>query len=98
MCIRDSLISEEEKNAALSSPLELIRPREDDNPSRYFLNYVLEKLESKYGKEFVHFGGLKVFTTLDTRLQDFAQKSASSHLEALESKMVHEIAEKHLQV
>ncbi|MCH2390013.1 MAG: hypothetical protein MK234_04955, partial [Nitrospinales bacterium] len=33
--------TEEEKNEALSSSLGLIRPREDDNPSRYFLNYVL---------------------------------------------------------
>ena len=96
--VKEHLISEEEKNEALSSSLGLIRPRKDDNPSRYFLNYVLAKLEGKYGKEFVHFGGLKVFTTLDTRLQDFAQKSALSHLEALESKMVHEIAKKNLQV
>ena len=96
--VKEHLISSEEKNEALSSSLELIRPREDDNPNRYFLNYVLEKLESKYGKEFVHFGGLKVFTTLDTRLQGFAQRSALSHLEALESKMVHGVEKKYLQV
>ena len=46
---------------------------------------MVAKLERDYGKEFVHFGGLKVFTTLDTRLQDFARKSALSHLEALEN-------------
>jgi len=96
--VKEHLISSEEKNEALSSSLELIRPREDDDPSRYFLNYVLAKLESKYGKEFVHFGGLKVFTTLDTRLQGFAQMSALSHLEALESKMVHGVEKKYLQV
>ena len=56
--VKEHLISAEEKNEALSSSLALIRPREDDNPNRYFLNYELEKLESKYGKEFVHFGGL----------------------------------------
>ena len=92
--VKEYLISSEEKTEALSSPLELTRPREDDNPNRYFLNYVLTKLEDKYGKEFVHFGGLKIFTTLDTRLQSFAQKSALSHLEALGSKMVHGIVEK----
>ena len=96
--VKERLISLEDKNEALSSPLELIRPREDDNPNRYFFNYILAKLEDKYGKEFVHFGGLKVFTTLDTRLQAFAHKSALSHLDVLESKIAHKIKEKHLQV
>ena len=96
--VKERLISLEDKNEALSSPLELIRPREDDNPNRYFFNYILAKLENKYGKEFVHFGGLKVFTTLDTRLQAFAHKSALSHLDVLESKIAHKIKEKHLQV
>ncbi|HAX45658.1 MAG TPA: peptidase, partial [Nitrospina sp.] len=85
--VKENLISPDEKNKALASPLELTRPREDNNPNRYFVNYVIEKLERDYGKEFVHFGGLKVFTTLDARLQGFAQKSAVSHLEALESEM-----------
>ncbi len=85
--VKENLISPDEKNKALASPLELTRPREDNNPNRYFVNYVIEKLERDYGKEFVHFGGLKVFTTLDARLQGFAHKSAVSHLEALESEM-----------
>ena len=96
--VQESLISPEEKNDALSSPLELTRSVEDNNPNRYFVNYVVAKLERDYGKEFVHFGGLKVFTTLDTRLQDFAQKSALSHLEALEREMVNQDEKNPLQV
>lgn len=96
--VNEHLISSEEKKEALSSSLELSLPREDDNPNRYFLNYALGILERKYGKEFVHFGGLKVFTTLDTRLQDIAQRSALSHLELLESKMVEREGKKYLQV
>ncbi|MDP7058509.1 MAG: PBP1A family penicillin-binding protein [Nitrospinaceae bacterium] len=96
--VKERLISAEEKNIALASPLELTRPREDDNPNRYFINYVIEKLERDYGKEFVHFGGLKVFTTLDARLQGFAQKSAVSHLEALESEMKASDTKESLQV
>ena len=96
--VKEKLISTEEKNIALASPLELTRPREDDNPNRYFINYVIEKLERDYGKEFVHFGGLKVFTTLDARLQGFAQKSAVSHLEALESEMKASDTKESLQV
>jgi len=96
--VKENFISSEEKSEALSSPLELIRAREDDNPNRYFINYVLAKLESKYGQEFVHFGGLKVFTTLNTRLQEFAHMSALSHLEVLEGKMTRGLPEKKIQV
>ena len=96
--VKENLISPEEKREALSSPLELIRPREDNNPNRYFTNYVVSKLERDYGKEFLHFGGLKIFTTLDTRLQDFAQKSALSHLEVLENEMTTQDVKTPLQV
>ena len=41
---------------------------------------------------------MKVFTTLDTRLQGFAQKSALSHLEALESEMTVQDLKNPLQV
>ena len=43
----------------------------------------MAKLERHYGKEFVHFGGLKIITTLDTRLQKFAWRGAQNHLELL---------------
>ena len=96
--VKENLITYEEKTEALSSPLELTRPREDDNPNQYFVNYVVAKLERDYGKEFVHFGGLKVFTTLDTRLQVFAQRSALSHLEVLEDELTTQKARNPLQV
>ena len=96
--VKEGLISLTEKKEALSSPLELTRPREDNNPNRYFVNYVVAKLERDYGREFVHFGGLKVFTTLDTRLQDFANKAALSHLEVLEGEMTSQNKKNPLQV
>ena len=82
--VNEQIISQEEKEEALDSLLELAAPRENDDPSLYFVNFVIDRLEQDYGKEFVRFGGMKVFTTLDTRLQRFAQKAARSHLKTLE--------------
>ena len=82
--VKEQLISREKKEEALNSPLELSSPRENDDPNLYFVNFVIDRLEQDYGKEFVRFGGIKVFTTLDTRLQRFAQKAARSHLKTLE--------------
>lgn len=40
----------------------------------HFVLYIKELLEQKYGKDVVEQGGLKVYTTLDGKLQDYAEK------------------------
>ncbi len=40
----------------------------------HFVLYVKEILEQKYGKDVVEQGGLKVYTTIDGKLQDYAEK------------------------
>ncbi len=84
-------ITQSEMNATLQEPLELVPPKEESNPNLYFVNFVIDKLEQKYGKEFVHFGGLKIFTTLDSRYQQFAQRSVETHLTALEKRLKPEL-------
>lgn len=95
--VSENLISINEKELAQQSSLDLTNPRVDSNPNLYFVDQVLEQIERSYGKEFVHFGGLKIFTTLDTRYQKFAFKSARNHLEALEDKIVKEPSDGPLQ-
>ena len=41
----------------------------------YFFSYVLEQLQQQYGAATVQEGGLKVYTTIDPRLQRLAQKA-----------------------
>lgn len=85
--VAEKLISVDEKDTALQSDLDLVNPRVESNPNLYFVDRVLEQLERDYGKEFVHFGGLKITTTLDSRYQQFAVNSSHNHLEALEEKI-----------
>ena len=88
--VSENLITANEKELAQQSNLDLVYPRVESNPNLYFVDQVLAQIERVYGKEFVHFGGLKIFTTLDTRYQKFAFKSVRNHLEALEVKIVKE--------
>jgi len=76
-----------EMQEATRSDLELVTPKKISNPNQYFINFVIDQLEEEYGKEFVHFGGLKVFTTLDSRHQKFAYRAAERHLKALDRVM-----------
>jgi len=43
----------------------------------------VRRLEQKYGKEFIHFGGLRIVTTLNARMQRAAHNSVSEHLSFL---------------
>jgi penicillin-binding protein 1A len=40
----------------------------------HFVLYIKQVLEDKYGKDVVEQGGLKVYTTLDSELQEYAEK------------------------
>ena len=96
--VSENLISSSEREEALKSRIDLANPKVESNPNLYFVDEVLAKLEKNYGKEFVHFGGLKIFTTLDTRYQYFALKGARNHLEVLKGKIKKETNSEKLQV
>ena len=49
---------------------------------------MIDKLQENYGREFVYFGGLKIFTTLDTQYQKMAQKAADAHLASLDKSIM----------
>ncbi len=85
--VRSNSISPIQMEQALETDLELAPRRIQSNPNQYFIQYVTAKLEKEYGKEFVHFGGLKIFTTIDSRLQQFAQQAVINHMRALDKRM-----------
>ena len=85
--VSSGFISPIQMEEALETDLELAPRRIQSNPNQYFIQYVISKLEKEYGKEFVHFGGLKIFTTIDVRLQQFAQQSVATHMKSLDKRM-----------
>ncbi|MCF7812007.1 penicillin-binding protein [Candidatus Gracilibacteria bacterium] len=46
-----------------------------DIKAPHFVFYVREKIEEKYGKEFLKNGGLRIYTTLDPDLQELAEET-----------------------
>ena len=85
--VRSGFISPIQMEEALASDLDLTTPRMYSNPDQYFLQFVIDKLEREYGREFVHFGGLKIFTTIDTRLQKYAHQAVAMHMKALDRRI-----------
>ncbi|MDP2642713.1 MAG: penicillin-binding protein [Candidatus Peregrinibacteria bacterium] len=70
-------ITEKERKTALNE-LQAIQFQKHVEKIKHphFVLYVKQILEEKYGKDVVEKGGLKVYTTLDSSLQDYAEKTA----------------------
>src|SRR5438552_7436369 len=67
-------ISREEYEHAKAAPLGLHIQRWENSIAPYFVDDVREFLEKKYGPETVHEKGLRVYSTLNLRLQRIAEK------------------------
>jgi penicillin-binding protein 1A len=68
------------------SELGLIPPERRRTTGQYFLEYVQQVLEGKYGSDMVFKGGLNVYTTLNPMMQLAAEQSLREGLKALESR------------
>lgn len=76
-------ISQKEADAAFEKPLDL-RPRQASTAGSYFLDAVIKQLEDRYGPQVVYNGGLRVTTTLDTQLQQWATDAAQKGAKRLD--------------
>lgn len=53
------------------------------NRAPYFTEYIRQKLEEEYGSNAIYRGGLKVYTSLDIKMQEYAQEALCNALERL---------------
>lgn len=76
----NGIISEEEKKHAWEEPVKFAEKEGRANQLGYFTQYVLKESTTIFGAEAVNYGGLKIYTTLDRRLQSLAWNSINGHL------------------
>jgi penicillin-binding protein 1A len=75
-------ITLQEATEAKNTPIDLKRSEVQNAP--YFVEFVRQQLETRYGVNAVYKGGLSVYTTLDMKLQTEAQKALAKGLENAE--------------
>ncbi len=81
-------LKDAEARKLAKSDLGLIPPERRRTTGQYFLDYVQQTLEAKYGADMVFKGGLNVYTTLDPRMQLTAEQSLRDGLKTLETRTV----------
>lgn len=75
-------ISEAQRIEAENKPLNYYVNR-NDIAAPHFVFYVKEKLIEKYGEDMVNKGGLKITTTLDLDIQNYAQEQIATEIAKL---------------
>jgi 1A family penicillin-binding protein len=80
--LEDKYINQEQYQQALDSPL-TFAPQTNNLNAPHFSLYVKELLVEKYGEALVEKGGLRVTTSLDLDLQNFAQEAVATEVAKL---------------
>jgi penicillin-binding protein 1A len=78
------MITQEAHDDALKQPIKVFSA--DPIVAAYFVEEVRQQLEKSYGATAVYKGGLSVYTTLDLKLQDYAQRAVEAGAKDAEAK------------
>jgi penicillin-binding protein 1C len=82
--VEDGYLKEDEAKKAEEEELKFAQNKVDIK-APHFVLYIKELLVEKYGEKMVEQGGLKVETTLDLDLQEFAQQAVASEVAKLKN-------------
>lgn len=85
--VLSGFISDSQAHQAMLSRPKLYHEQADSRTGSYFLDALIKDLIQKYGEDVVYHGGIRVFSTIDTRLQSHAVHSIKKGLERLDTMM-----------
>ena len=84
--VEDGYITKAQEEEAKNTTLTFTKPTNIKAP--HFVMYVKEQLASELGEHAVERGGLKVYTTLDADLQEYAQATVAAEVAKLKNTQV----------
>ncbi len=82
----ENFITEKEAKEAMAEPIKLANKSEDVEFAAFFIEEVRKYIERKYGYEGLYTAGLKVYTTLDSKMQMLAEEALRKGLHNLAKK------------
>ena len=85
--LKVNFITEQEFEEAVAFPIQLKRLNLFYGKASYFLDHVKKTVEQMYSPEVLSYGGLKIYTSLDTRSQNFAQRAVQEGLKDLDEQL-----------
>lgn len=84
--VEDKYINQDEADKAKTAPL--VYAKQEAPSAPHFALWIKSQLSEKYGEQVVERGGLRVTTTLDLDLQEFAQNAVTTEVGKLKKQKV----------
>ena len=81
---RAGIVSDADAHLAQAYPLQLAGKEESGESAPYFVEWVRQQLEAKFGQQ-LYEAGLKVYTTVDADMQGAAERALEAQLRAIEA-------------
>ncbi|OYV67229.1 MAG: hypothetical protein B7Z72_09970, partial [Gemmatimonadetes bacterium 21-71-4] len=81
---KDGLVSDADASLAKAYPLQLAGRSESGDVAPYFVEWVQQQLDARFGQR-LYEQGLKIYTTLDLDLQSAAERAMETQLRAIEA-------------
>ncbi|MBO0703891.1 MAG: penicillin-binding protein, partial [Candidatus Dormibacteraeota bacterium] len=80
--VHSKMVTQEQANEAFAVDLrpELHTPDSSIKQAPEFVNWVVQQLADKYGEKAAYEGGLRVYTTLDPKIQQIAESSVKANV------------------
>jgi penicillin-binding protein 1A len=82
-------ITEHEYDSLKSLPIHVVAGGENIGIAPYFTETIRQYLLSKFGEDILYTGGLKVYTTLDSKLQTVAEAAVEAKVDSLRADIRH---------
>lgn len=82
----EGFIDKKQMLAAEDEPFVRIPVKKDQFKAPYFVEYIRELLDQKYGESALYRGGLNVYTTLNYQMQEMAEEAMEKGLQQVEKR------------
>ena len=90
--VEHGYIAEADARRANRTPLGLVAPERRRGSGQYFLEYLQQSLEARFGSDLLYKGGLSVYTTLNPVLQRTAEQALRDGLQAVAQRQAPRVA------
>jgi penicillin-binding protein 1A len=81
---REGVVTDADASLAKAYPLQLASRQESGEQAPYYVEWVRQLMETKFGRQ-LYEDGLKVYTTLDPDMQSAAERALEAQLRAIEA-------------
>jgi penicillin-binding protein 1A len=79
-------ISREQAEEAKKAPLPVQQPVAAGGPAPYFIEYIRQRVEERFGSSILYSGGLAIYTSINVELQNYAEQAVKSGLARIEAR------------